>query len=473
MSLPVIIAKNQTGTDIFLPTLGVAVPGSGQLELTINSPYEEISRDAVLHSAISSGDIIINDGSIDLLISEGIAYIELNNKIGFSGSAIGGALVKLEGTSGRLSISTGITIDSSDNMALGAGDITTTGVLTGIMSNLIQPIYVDYYDSGVHTITTTATTMPFDTERQSNAAFVLSGTGEVTVNTSGDYRIDYDMSMNDNASDSGIEMWLDIDSVEVPGTRTRMFHDADEESSGGHGMAILSLSASEVLRFRVMVISGSNSINTLNDSCRLMIHGVDGRAGPQGETGADGSPGSGSTINISEEGAIVSGGPHSNINFVGDAISAVDGGSGTVTVTIPPSPSIFAYDSVGGQTFTTAATTIILDSTSITNGIYSLSGGVVTINETGRFDISFAVSLLASSNSRSSAEIWVNLNGTFLRGTTRILYLKNSDHGASGSGNIIIDITSGDVVALRSWRVKGSTTCETVVDGSSLTIRRI
>ena len=72
------IIKNTTGTDIELQVLGVTVPASGQIQLSVED-YLDLSSDISileLTPLINSGNIVINDGITDLPIVEALAYIE-------------------------------------------------------------------------------------------------------------------------------------------------------------------------------------------------------------------------------------------------------------------------------------------------------------------------------------------------------------------------------------------------------------
>lgn len=124
MAMPVVIAKNQTGSDIDLERLGLRVPASpGQITLTEFASYTECTEDDTLEAAVSSGDIVINDGTSDLSVAEGLVY--LNSAGNLDGPATGAAanvLLKLSDTSGTKTEATGVTIDASNN-------ITTPGTL--------------------------------------------------------------------------------------------------------------------------------------------------------------------------------------------------------------------------------------------------------------------------------------------------------------------------------------------------------
>lgn len=217
-----------------------------------------------------------------------------------------------------------------------------------------DPVYVDYYDTSYTTVQGSATTLDLNTNRQSNAAFSRSG-GTVTCNENTTARVDYDVSTNDSATgDNNVEFWIEKNSVEIPGTRSRIFHDAAYDGNPAHGMAILDLVDGDTLRVRGQRVSGTGLIDTLPNSFRLMIHtigangvnGTDGTNGTNGTDGADGAdgatgpqgpagpPGSGSTVNLAEGGSPVPNTPHDTIDFDGADFDVSDNADGSATVTL-------------------------------------------------------------------------------------------------------------------------------------------
>jgi hypothetical protein len=93
------------------------------------------------------------------------------------------------------------------------------------------------------------------------------------------------------------------------------------------------------------------------------IQGIQGEVGPQGPQGVSGPmgpAGSGSSINLQDEGVIVSGGPFTQLNFTGPLVSATNAGSGVgqinvnanvdalsdVTITSPQHGQLLVYNSV-------------------------------------------------------------------------------------------------------------------------------
>lgn len=130
MTMPIVIAENNTLLDIFLGRLGRNVPGSSTVTLTDDATYTECTEDTDLETAVSSGDITINDGTSDLTVAEALVY--LNSSGNFNGPPAVGlvtdTLVRLGDNTGRYAEKTGVTVDSSDNIAT-TGTVDVSGVL--------------------------------------------------------------------------------------------------------------------------------------------------------------------------------------------------------------------------------------------------------------------------------------------------------------------------------------------------------
>jgi len=75
--MTILIAKNQTISNIILKDLSsIIVPGSGQVNLTDNFSVTEIQLAADLNAEIVAGNIIFNDGSVDLTTEESLTISE-------------------------------------------------------------------------------------------------------------------------------------------------------------------------------------------------------------------------------------------------------------------------------------------------------------------------------------------------------------------------------------------------------------
>lgn len=77
---PIIIAKNNSGSDIAIKDLGVTITDTNQLTLTSSFSLDMIFDSSHLRSYVSSGQLIINDGTSDLSVGNGLNHITIDTK---------------------------------------------------------------------------------------------------------------------------------------------------------------------------------------------------------------------------------------------------------------------------------------------------------------------------------------------------------------------------------------------------------
>lgn len=335
------------------------------------------------------------------------------------------------------------------------GDMPSPEAAAGTSGNAA---FANYYHTAVHGITTTTSTLPFNTSRITDAAFTLNGAGEeLTINRAGTYRIDYGCSTAESENDDIVaEMWVELDTgsgyTEVGGTRARWFHDNNGEEGGNAGFATLALAATDVIRIRAQVVGGSDTLNTRAHSLRLSIQtigadGADGAAGPQGPTG------SGSNVIVEDEGSSIANTPHSNLNFVGSGVTATDGGAGVATITIPGgagAANIAQYRQTGNLTINTSATTVSLNATDFEDSCYTRSGSNITINTAGVYRVSYSVYFDTGANSRRTVDAWVENNTVEIVPSRAASYARNNtDDTGNSSATFLAQLAASDVVRLR------------------------
>jgi len=110
MALPVVIAKNQTGSPILLTRLGLTCPASpGTITLTDDATFYEVSADEVLNAQVALGNIVINDGVSDLSTAAALGYLDATGNLnGPVTNLVVGSLLRLADTTGRYTNTTGI-----------------------------------------------------------------------------------------------------------------------------------------------------------------------------------------------------------------------------------------------------------------------------------------------------------------------------------------------------------------------------
>ena len=407
--MSVIIAQNQTGGALTLNELPIPnnqIPASGNVTLTNYATVSEIQNDSELFALIRGGSVLLN---VD-----------------------------------------GVTLTQAESAAAASPVIQATGA------------FANYYNDAAYTgITTSVSTLPFPDTRISNAAFTIDGSGEqVTINTAGTYRVDFGCSPAETSnSDITADMWLELDTgsgfSEVPGTRARFFHDSNTEEGGNSSFAIITMASTDIFRIRAQVVDGSDQLNTLANSLRLSIHTV-GANGAAGATGPQGPAGSGSTIIIEDEGSNIPNTPHSNLNFVGAGVTATDGGSGVATITIPgqsAGANIAQCRRTWDLTINTSATTIPFDATDFEDSNYTVAPftGLITINTSGVYKISYSVYFDTNANARRTVDAWVENNTVEIVPSRSTSYARNNtDDTASLGATFMVDLTATDVIRLRA-----------------------
>jgi len=119
-----VIVKNTTGSSVFIDEFGIEVDANGELNLSELFSFEDISSCEDIKTYVSDGTFIINDGTIDLSVSDGLKHVyhqtvyEDSFEDGGGGSLITEQLhgVQIRRTT-NLALSTGwqdVTFDTTD-----------------------------------------------------------------------------------------------------------------------------------------------------------------------------------------------------------------------------------------------------------------------------------------------------------------------------------------------------------------------
>jgi hypothetical protein len=150
--------------------------------------------------------------------------------------------------------------------------------------------------------------------------------------------------------------------------------------------------ANDFLTLQAQVANVSGTITTV---ARLTSFGaikLTGKRGADGQDGAQGPPGSGSTITVEDEDVAVPNTPHSILNFTGAGVTVTDAGGGQADITIPGGGGAgVANDAVQARRSTTLALAaafqdITLDATDV-----ETDAAVIEHNNTNTDDIDIKV----------------------------------------------------------------------------------
>ena len=149
---------------------------------------------------------------------------------------------------------------------------------------------------------------------------------------------------------------------------------------------ILDLLADDYIevQIRFLILNGATGVvgGAVNDSI-FWATKQSGARGTDGTDGEAGPPGSGSSINVYDEGTVVPNSPFTELNFIGDAVTATDAGGGRTDITITGGQVDF--DRQGVQTGTLFGTT--------SQTFVDITGSTLTtknLGDTGHYIITFS-----------------------------------------------------------------------------------
>lgn len=247
----------------------------------------------------------------------------------------------------------------------------------------IGDVYFDAYDStGGTVITTSWTNVPLTVERIKSSVFSHdSSSPEVIINKAGTYiviaRVTTTINTGTNRSDSSMQIVKDIGTgyVVVPGTTAVMYNRTlNVGENTGTVIVVLELNADDRIKIQAKRDNGTSTLDLLVGGSSLVIFST---VGPKGEDGADGAPGSGSSITLKKEYTTVSGSPFSILNFTGSSIINIEdeGGSQAEIYIEPVFGSWYGWgidDSQSSTNSTSWQTKITYTSSTIPDGYYRI-----------------------------------------------------------------------------------------------------
>ena len=265
-------------------------------------------------------------------------------------------------------------------------------------------------------ITNAFVTITFDTTDLENDDTVIdhdnvTNTSRITVKETGLYEIYFQASGLEFTANG--EGFYSIESRLIKNGVLVAIPGADIVSSGYTGGAatttevnapnsniILELVANDYLEVQIRFVVLNGQTGTVGSATAdstfwvAKLAGAKGDAGTDGTDGAAGPTGSGVNINVYEEGTIVPNSPFSELNFIGDAVTATDAGAGRTNITITGGQVDF--DRQGVQTLTTFATS---SPTTV-----DITGSTLTTKDLGAvgdYVITFSCEYQAAKNDRS------------------------------------------------------------------------
>jgi len=156
--------------------------------------------------------------------------------------------------------------------------ITVTGNDSGIAtveinnSTVTKNYFHAHNNTTTQTLTTAFVTAIIGTSIRCDAIYSNTN-GSVTVNKTGNFKITYDISATTTGSRSTLEIVLQINDTNVPGSFAYSYHrSSDNGEDTASGTVLVSLTYGDIVRVRIREINGT--IITKANACRLTIEEI-------------------------------------------------------------------------------------------------------------------------------------------------------------------------------------------------------
>ncbi len=248
-----IIIKNQTANDVELEDLGITISGNETVDLTEVFTKDEILTSDDLKTYVGNGTFIVNDGTTDLDVTHGLMHVRFETEYE----------------------------DLMDDEGSGT-PVSDLSVLQIRLTN-------DY------NFNENFTSIPFDTSDIQNNTTVLewvSGDStKIQIKEDGYYRISYGVYPNVDVDQDIYTQIIDNNSNVLPGSEVDELQDQDNYESMG---ASFIYHATESGWIEVQVKSTTTSGTRIIPEAYISINKLNAVKGDPGQ------PGSGSTINVSD-----------------------------------------------------------------------------------------------------------------------------------------------------------------------------
>ena len=147
---------------------------------------------------------------------------------------------------------------------------------------------------------------------------------------------------------------------------------------------------------------------------------------------------------------------------------------GDIPANAPLNDVCSAYDAVGGLSVDATPRTVEMTATHVISGTFSVVNGEISVSVAAptNFEITFSATALGLSATRSQVSAWLERNGTEVPGTRIELYCRITAMGATGGGQVYLQLADGDTVRIRCQRVAGGA-ISTRASGSRLAVRKL
>ena len=167
------------------------------------------------------------------------------------------------------------------------------------------------------------------------------------------------------------------------------------------------------------------------------------------EKGIDGA---GSSVIGQDEGGVIPGGPFSTINFIGDGITASNGGSGVLNVTVRKPISV-RYGKSDTQTPSATEAIVVFNEDLKVHSDITRVGGRLTVNRDINLWVDYSVHQLLDSNdtARNTIITYLKVNGTVVDYSDGASYTRGYNYDRHGKANgvgIYLALSMNDYIEL-------------------------
>ncbi len=262
-------------------------------------------------------DDIFSFGNIDLSTGNTVDGVDLNNPINS---------IQISGTSYQL---VGDIASPGNNQVYGTN---AAGVRTWIENATGDLAAVTAQKTGNQAIGNGSfTTISFQTNAFENDSTTIDHSGtinnsRITVFETGTYLCSYNLTMDPPTALSQMDARVILNGVATPISGSARTVSNDDEPINNSNTFALTLNANDYIEVQAQSNQGGSSVNAQSTFTLVRLRGI------RGEKGEDGAPGAGSSINIEDDGTLVTGSPFSTLNFINSSITNAGGGQADITI---------------------------------------------------------------------------------------------------------------------------------------------
>jgi len=324
----------------------------------------------------------------------------------------------------------------------------------------------------------------------------LTTTSKIDVKETGLYLISYNLNLDDAAATGTWNSQVLLNGLTPINGSVQTNSNYQGEYSASNPTFYANLTAGDYITLQAQRVS-ANTLTKVSDPALTIIkmEGIKGSKGDQGLPGSVGLGTNSATFTLDQDNI----GAGVNTDLISNQGTGLDGilrynsansrwqisGNGGTTFNDIHQASVFdAYDNAGLTNITTTQTVLNLDTTRISDPAYTLATNVVTFNETGLYKLTGRLSattldLTGATRSQMQLRFQQNISGSGMinvPGAYCVDYIREQASTTIAGGSCSVEwigsFNSGDQVQL-THRMSGTTTGQTLPQGSGLTIEKI